>query len=314
MCRLMLSAVAAALALLLVPVAVAGAPAPSGPRLAVVKQSWKPYKVEVLTVGPDGSGAIRIAGGQEWGPVEPGRLVWRLDGAQIAFQGIGSIYLARADGGGAHELNIAGAERPVFAPDGRTLAFTRFAGQKATIWTIDLATGAQRQLTPTRRGLEYVGTSFSPDGAVLLATRIDHRRGGKAEPVALHLDSRKVTRLLGRGFFPVYSPDGSKIALFRELGKRKVSDLFVLDVASRSLRRLTRTPDREELFASWDPSGERIAFARFRAHRLEWASSIVQINVDGSCEGEILAQRSRIVLSGLAWQPGPGREAGRIRC
>ncbi len=306
--------VAAALALLLLPAAVAGAPDPAGPRLAVVKETWKPNRVEVLTVGPDGRAPMRIAGGQERGPVMSGRLSWRPDGTAIAFQGLGSIFLAQADGSGAQELNIAGAERPVFAPDGRTLAFTRFDRREATIWTIDLSSGVQRQLTPSRRGLEYVGTSFSPDGTVLLATRIDRRRGGKAEPVALHLDSGTVTRLLGRGFFPVYSPDGSRIALFRYLGKREVSDLFVLNVASRSLRRLTRTPDREEVFASWDPSGERIAFARFRPHRLEWASSVVQINADGSCEDEVLPQRRRVVLFGLAWQPGPGREAGRIRC
>ncbi len=308
---------AGALALLAIPVTAAGAPAPAGPRLAVVKETSKPHRVEVLTVGPDGRAPMRIAGGQEgFEPVSSGRISWRPDGAEVAFQGLRSIFLAKADGSGVHELNIAGAERPVFAPDGRTLAFTRFdGGREATTWTIDLASGVQRQLTPSRRGLEYVGSSFSPDGSTLLATRVDYRQDGKAEPVALDLASgASATRLLGRGFLPLYSPDGSKIAFFRELGKRKVSDLFVLDVASRSLRRLTRTPDREELYASWDPSGERIAFARFRPHRLEWASSIVQINADGSCENEVLPQRRRIVLSGLAWQPGPGREAGRIRC
>jgi Tol biopolymer transport system component len=307
--------VAGVLALLLMPVAVAGAPAPSGPRLAVVKETWKPNRVEVLTVGPDGRAPMRIAGGQEWGPLLSGRISWRPDGAEVAVQGLGSIFLAKADGSGANELNIAAAARPVFASDGRTLAFTRFTGgREAETWTIDLDSGAQRQLTPSRRGLEYVGTSFSPDGSTLLATRIDHRHGERPEPVALHLASGRATRLLGRGFFPVYSPDGSKIALFREFGKRRVSDLFVLNVASRSLRRLTRTPNREEVFATWDPSGERIAFARFPPGHLEWASSVVQINADGSCEDEVLPRKRRIVLSGLAWQPGPGREAGRIRC
>lgn len=307
---------AGALALLAMPVAVAGAPAPAGPRLAVVKETWKPHRVEVLTVGPDGRAPMRIAGGHEgFEPVSYGRISWRPDGAELAFQGLRSIFTAKADGSGVHELNIADAERPVFASDGRTLAFTRFGGRReATTWTIDLASGVQRQLTPSRRGLEYVGSSFSPDGSTLLATRVDHRGSGKAEPVALDLASGTATRLLKRGFFPVYSPDGSKIALFQELGKRRVSDLFVLDVASRSLRRLTRTPDWEEVFASWDPSGQRIAFTRFRPGRPERASSIVQINADGSCENDVIAQRRRVVLSGLAWQPGPGREAGPISC
>jgi len=312
--RMIQRAVGAGALALLLTAGVAGAAAPAGPRLAVVKETWNPNRVTLLTVGPDGSSPMRIAGGQaRHSPVSFGRLSWRPDGTEVAFHGLLSIFLARADGSGARELNIAGAERPVFSPDGRTLAFTRFGGREAAIWTIDLASGAQRQLTPSRRGLEYVGSSFSPDGTTLLATRIDHKRDGQPELMALHLDTGGATRLLERGFAPIYSPDGTKVALFREMGKRRTSDLFVLNIERGSLRRLTRTPHNEELFASWDPSGERIAFARFRGRHLEWANSIVQINADGSCETEILA-RKRTVFSAPAWQPGPGREAGRIRC
>lgn len=305
---------AAALALLLT-AGVAGAAEPAGPRLAVVKETWNPRRITLLTVGPKGGAPVRLAGGQENdGPVEGfGRLSWRPDGAEVAFPGIGSIFLAKADGSGAHELNIANAERPVFAPDGKTLAFTRFGGREATIWTIDLASGAQNQLTPSRRGLEYVGSSFSPDGTTLLATRIDHKRAGRPELMALHRDSGGATRLLGHGYAPVYSPDGSKIAFFREVGDRPAGDLFVLNVESGTVRRLTRTPHKDELFASWDPSGERLAFARFRRRHYEWANSIVQINADGTCETEILS-RKRTVFYAPAWQPGPRREAGRIDC
>lgn len=294
---------------------IAGAAAPSGPRLAVVKETWKPNRVTLLTVDANGRRPQRIAGGQEQGgPVQGfGRLSWRPDGSEVAFPGVGSIFLAKADGKGTHELNIANAERPVFAPDGHTLAFTRFGGREAAIWITDLDTGVQRQLTPSRPGLEYVGSSFSADGTVLLATRIDRKGSGQPELMALRLDTGSATRVLKRGFSPVYSPDRSRIAFFREVGKRRLSDLFVLDVASGSLRRLTRTPHKDELFASWDPSGQRIAFARYRGRRYEWANSIVQINADGSCETEMLAAR-RTVFHGPAWQPGVGREAGPISC
>jgi Tol biopolymer transport system component len=308
-------ALGAALLALLLAAGPASAVAPSGPRLAVVKETRNPRRVTLLTVGPDGRSPKRLAGGGENAvPVEGfGRLSWLPDGSEVAFPGIASIFLAKADGGGARELNIAGAERPVFAPDGHTLAFTRFGGREAAIWIIDLDTGVQRQLTPSRRGLEYVGSSFSADGTILLATRIDRKGSGQPELMALRLDTGGATRLLRRGFTPVYSPDRTRIAFFREAGKRRVSDLFVLDVASGSLRRLTRTPHKEELFASWDPCGRRIAFARFRGRHYEWANSIVQINADGSCETEILAAR-RTIFYGPAWQPGVGREAGPISC
>lgn len=308
---------AGALALLLA-AAASGAAAPAGPRLAVVKETWNPSRMTLLTVGPGGTRPVRIAGGQEDGPLSPvvlPRLAWSPDGAEVAFTGINSIFLAKADGSGARELNIADAERPVFAPDGRTLVFTRFgAGEReAATWIVDLATGAQRQLTPSRRGLLYVGSSFSPDGKTLLGTRIDREGSGLRELVELDLGTGGTTRLLRNGLAPVYSPDGSKVAFFREVGKRQFTDLFVFDVASRSLRRLTRTPHKTEIFASWDPSGNRLGFARFRRERFEWANSILQINADGSCETEVLA-RKRTVFFGPAWQPGPGRGVGPIDC
>jgi len=302
---------------LLLTAGVADAMAPAGPRLAVVKQTWRPYRAKLLTVGPDGRHSMRLAGGQENdGPVAVfSPLSWRADGAEVAFSGILSVFLARADGGGASEINAGGAEWPVFAPDGHTIAFTREGWHRSEIWTIDLITWEQRRLTPSRRGLAYLASSFSPDGKTLLATRVDdHRRGDKAEPVALDLETGRATRLLADGLQPIYSPDGSKIALFRKVGRQEINDLFVLNTATGGLRRLTRTTPGYELFASWDPSGERIAFVRFRGRHFEWADSVVQINADGTCETVIFPRRRRTVFYGPAWQPGPGREAGRIDC
>ncbi|MFL5832567.1 MAG: TolB family protein [Solirubrobacterales bacterium] len=309
------AALAAALVLLTLPVAVAAAPTPSGPRLAIVKETWRPNRVRLLTVGPRGGTPVRLAGGQEQGgPVEGfGPLSWRSDGEMLAFNGLLSFFLAAATGGEVQEINAAGAEWPVFAPDGNTIAFTREELRGESIWTIDLETWEQRQLTPSRPGLTYVASSFSPDGTTLLATRAVGRRR-PAEPIALDLATGKATRLLADGLQPVYSPDGTKIALFRKVGRGKFNDLFVLDLGSRKLRRLTRTDPGYELFASWDPSGERIAFVRYRGRHFEWANSVLEINADGSCETEIFPLKRRTIYSGPAWQPGPGREAGRIRC
>jgi Tol biopolymer transport system component len=316
-------AVGALLSLLVASVAIAATPA--GPRLAVIKRTWNPSRATLITVGPGGGSPVRIAGGQEDGPVDSitvAALSWRPDGAEVAYTGLGDFWLAGADGSGARRVNAAFAESPVFAPDGHTIAFQREGDRGTAIWTIDLASGEQRQLTPSRRGLHHLASSFSPDGTTLLATRVDRDRGGRVEPVALNLATGVVTRLRRDGYEPVYSPDGSKIALLREVGRPQSdefrgnwrnTDLYVMRAAGGSPRRLTRTPYREELFPSWDPSGERIAFTRFRSNRYEWANSIVQINPDGSCETELLA-RKKTVFYGAAWQPGPGREAGPIDC
>jgi Tol biopolymer transport system component len=335
---------AATAALLLLAATAAMAAAPQGPRLAVFKASEK--GLELVSVNRNGGRPLRLAGGGR--SARPylsffSPLSWSADGGTLAFSGIvrfekgddheaiEKIFTVQADGSGLRPVpGTHEALGPVLSPDGRTIAFTRsidretpttVGGERwdegfhgSSIWTLDLLTGARRQLTPWRDGLTYSASSFSPDGLTLLATYEDPELVSESQPVALALKGGITRRILDDGSEAVYSPDGSKIALFRGVGNRAVSDLFVLDVASRSLRRLTRTPDREEVFASWDPSGERIAFARFPPGHQDWAGSIVQVNADGSCEDEVLTAKRRVVLSGVAWQPGPGREAGRIRC
>jgi len=338
--------VVGALALLLA-AGVAMAAAPGGPRLALVKLTTKPTRLELMTVDPNGGLPLRLAGGGRRARPLPfffAPLSWAADGGQLAFSAIVAskggdgpdfrIYLVNADGGGLRPVpKTSNGYGPVLSPDGHTLAFTRFReldgapgkiGGKmreaffegATLWTIDLDTGKQRQLTPWRNGLEYHASSFSPDGTTMLATRSDDRRTDTPEPVAIRLDSGGVTRLLVDGLFPVYSPDGSKIAVFREVGED--IDLYVLDVAGGSVQRLTRTPGNVELFASWDPSGERLAFMRFSSADSEPASlgigdSLMQVNADGTCPTKTLAA-PRTGFYVPAWQPGPGREAGRIAC
>ena len=328
---------------LLLATGVADAVAPDGPRLAVIKLTPKQTQLELLTVGPDGALRMRLAGGGRDSrplpyPITPPS--WRPDGGELAFTGIvgriGSeeiprlaIFLASADGSGVRRVpKTLNGEWPVFAPDGHTIAFTRYRRRphevvngkvtqrgfiSAAIWILDLDTGASRRLTPWRNGLEYFASSFSSDGSILLATRHDYRPAGKFEAVAVNVTSGSFSRLRVDGLFPVYSPDGSEIALFREVGDRGNSDLYVLDAASGALRRLTRTPRFFDGFASWDPSGERIAFARFPRGLFELPSSIIQINADGTCPIKTLsAPRTGFLVP--AWQPGPGREAGRIAC
>ena len=346
--------VAGALALL-VAVGVAGAAAPDGPRLAVVKLSSKPPRLELLTVGPNVTRPVRLAGGgwrsrpqvDFFSPPS-----WSSDGETLAFSGIVGaqegddheplrrLFTVSADGGDLRALRgTNGASGPVLSPDGRTVAFTRTVDREtattvggkrrsygfhgSSIWTVDLLTGAQRQLTPWRDGIYYIASSFSPDGSTLLATHEDDLLLNESEPVALRLDGGGSSRLLDDGFSPVYSPDGSQIALVRrtvEYGKDRGedTDLYVIDADGSGVRRLTRTPGRPELYPSWDPSGGRLAYVRLSENRSEDApfgfrNTLMQINPDGTCQTKVVSARFTLFFV-PAWQPGPGRGAGRIEC
>jgi dipeptidyl aminopeptidase/acylaminoacyl peptidase len=129
----------------------------------------------------------------------------------------------------------------------------------------------------------------------------------------------------------VYSPDGAEIAFLRvhEYSQahrsrggpamarvETTTDLFAMKADGSQPRQLTATPGKLELWPSWDPSGQRLAFARLRGGLLGllgFGDSIVEMNADGTCSGTVLASRN-LAFYGPTWQPGPGREAGRIDC
>jgi hypothetical protein len=96
------------------------------------------------------------------------------------------------------------------------------------------------------------------------------------------------------------------------------SDLFTVNSDGGGLRRLTSSPG-SDYSQSWDPSGERLAFVRYLPEWLEpeelgYGSAVMQVNADGSCLGFVLRPSLDVAFFGVAWQPGPGREAGRIEC
>ena len=250
------------------------------------------------------------------------------------------IFTVGADGSGPRPIRgTTGGSGPVLAPDGRTLAFTRSIQEPSpttvdgkrweegfegsSIWTVDLRSGARHQVTPWRHGLEYIASSFSPDGSTLLASFEDNLLLNESQPVALRLDGGGMRRLYDDGSSPVFSPDGSKVVFVRRIeeyvdDRGENTDLFVVDADGTGLRRLTRTPGQPELYPSWDPSGERLSYVRLPLERSEEApfgrgTALMQINADGSCRTRLASARSAFFFA-PAWQPGPGREAGRIEC
>jgi Tol biopolymer transport system component len=96
-------------------------------------------------------------------------------------------------------------------------------------------------------------------------------------------------------------------------------DLFIVDAAGGTPRRLTRTPRALETAPVWSPDGSQIAFARsssFSAYTGK--AAILVINRDGSGESVLLEHKLYSETSyGLSWSPD-GRniafETGEFDC
>jgi len=324
---------------------------PDGPRLAVVKFNLPLFRFELETVDETGAQPLPLAGGGEWRRPLPEWFTaptWSPDGSKIVFAGVARrllggprgtrLYVSYADGSGLRPLRgTHGADQPVFAPDGDTVAFTRYRfrssrdrqGRKrfvprgSSIWFAHLGGGASQRITPVHRGLYMRPASFSPDGETLLATREAGRHSSEA--VALTLSTGRTKTVVRNAFDPMYSPDGSRIAFARWRSLERgdgddvtTTDLFTIEAGGGDLRRLT-SGRGDDLFQTWDPSGERLAFVRYRPEvterdELGMGSAIMEVNADGSCLGTVLKPSRTTAFYGVAWQPGLGRETGPISC
>lgn len=324
---------------------------PGGPRLATVKFSLPSFRQELESVDETGALPFRLAGGGEERRPLPELFsppAWSPDGSKIAFAGVGRrlfggprgtrVYVARADGSRLRPLRgTHGADEPVFTADGAAVAFTRtlhlpqrnqrgekeYVERGSSVWIAGLGGGAPVRVTPVRRGLFVYASSFSADGGALLASRAVGRSAWQV--VKIDLTSGQTDVLLRRAEEPVLSPDGGRIAFVRwrplkrhKRGVTHTSDLFTVKADGGGLRRLTKGRGRDR-YPSWDPSGKRLAFVRYRSGGTELdelgvRSAVLQVNADGSCLGGVLSPMGGIGFYGAAWQPGPGREAGRIAC
>lgn len=332
------------------------AEAPSGPRLALVRSDLS-GKFELLTVGATGGALQRIAGGGL--KVRPlphpfSGLSWSADGSSVTFAGFSGdnalrrmdTYLVGADGSGLRKVpGTSAGVNPVLSPDGHTLAFARERQREgrrrgrgevtvfrsSSVWLLDMNGGPARQVTPWRNGLFAFPSSFSPDGSTLAISRRKEKGedSSRSFAVALRLDGTGTTVLARNATDPVYSPDGSRMALLTVGRRRSIeedgltttftpTELAVVNADGTGLKRLTDTPFVLELAPSWDPSGQRLAYTHFPVKGGELAffgfgDSIMEINADGTCRTRVLSfPRAR--LYGATWQPGPGREAGPIVC
>jgi Tol biopolymer transport system component len=337
--------------------AVSAAPLPEGPRLSFeIWKTGKPMELKLQTVAPDGKGKTTLVGdGKIWPQLFDGGS-WSPDGSTLAFAGgprgdegqHGQIYLVSADGG--QPVPVPGTREggePVFSPDGQMIAFSRTKLDfkldfkidfkhlrrtreyfSTTAWLLDLATGQVKKLTPWRNGLRVTPTSFSPDGSKLL---VEREKGEGEEVAVLDLANGRMTLLARAAAEATYSPDGSRIALISKRdhvtldgaeGPIALGELYLVNADGSHWRRLTRNRTREEEAPSWDPSGQRLAFAQSTGPGtigLGLINVISEINADGSCLTRIVGKSrsesaSEMGLYAPTWRPGPGREAGQLAC
>jgi TolB protein len=164
---------------------------------------------------------------------------WSADSKRIAFIArnqpvnfvtgdiFGDIHLANRDGSGPAKLTNKLGEQPqldadpAWCPDGKKIAFVRFAKAGYEIHVIDPDSGRERRLLADSSKFGMVFPVWFPDGSRLVYAWSSE---GGLEIFVCDADgrnTRQVTRLKGENTWPNWSPDGKHIYFFHRAGAER---------------------------------------------------------------------------------------------
>ncbi|MFN9089647.1 MAG: prolyl oligopeptidase family serine peptidase [Gemmatimonadaceae bacterium] len=202
------------------------------------------------------------------------------------------VYLVPAAGGTPRQLTYGerGESQPSWSPDGKTIAFVAARGSgtgddapRPQLWLLPAEGGEARQLTTLREGVSsYV---WSHDGARVAVVSRDSlsrdeeaRRRRRDDPQVDEGDLRMnhlwvvdvasgaATKVTSGAFTvsapPSWSPDGARLAFQASptpLVRDERHDIYVVDIASQQLDRITTGSDGESAPA-FSPDGKTLAF------------------------------------------------------
>ena len=190
-----------------------------------------------------------------------------------------SIYVVRENGTGLDRLTHGfAASQPVWAPDGRFIAFSRMQDrgfERSFLVRIFVmsADGSGIRAVTTGENVADTSPAWSPDGARIAFVRQltsgpdmipgPAMSGGPSQVFVVNADGNRLRRLT-RGqspkHSPSWSPDGRTIAYVR-FGGSGNDDIWVMRADGTNHRRLTRGP-AYDYSPAWSPDGSRIVFAR----------------------------------------------------
>ena len=220
-----------------------------------VESSLPPLRVTPLTSLPD------QAEGAAFSP----------DGNVVAFKrssdlaDVSGIYIKQI--GSDHLLQLTRSTTdfsPVWSPDGRFIAFSRYVNAKHEIYMVSAIGGTERKL---RSGAPAHGPlDWSPDGKFIAFTAKDLDR--ETYSIFLlsveNLETHKLTEppAAHQDWGPAFSPDGKQLAFVRM--NSDLGDIFIMPTGGGEPRRLTLDHASIPSPPAWTRDGHSIVFSSTR--------------------------------------------------
>jgi Tol biopolymer transport system component len=271
---------------------------------------------------------------------------WSPDAERLAFGGgagqqqgtigqVSNIYSIKADGSDLKRVTDVGdAASPLWSPDGKTIIFTRMSGGegqpiKGSLWSIGVDGSDLTQIAEASDWETYAAGSFASDGSQLAVTRWTLGPGSGEESSEIDLmepDGSDRAQLIAEASDPAFSPDDKRLAFVSDRDRNGQlcygdscsygGELYVANADGSDPQRLTDTKSLNEARPSWFLDRSRIAYQRGRVFQNAQATSIFQVNADGTCVREILAGSGPGPwYASPAWRPSKtSRGGGPLNC
>lgn len=132
------------------------------------------------------------------------------------------------------------------------------AGQGSNRLTNDAAVDFQPALSPDGTRLAFVSAPARSDGTFedleIYVASFNYVTGSMGPPTRLTDNDTN-------DYWPVWSPDGKRLAFYRILGQQ--SDVFVMNADGSGQTNITNHP-AGDAFPAWSPDGQQIAFSSIR--------------------------------------------------
>jgi WD40 repeat protein len=201
----------------------------------------------------DGTGGVNLTPyPREWYDAR-----WSPDGKKIAIcadmRNLAEIYVMNFDGSDLHNLtwkDKSNERAPSWSPDGKRIAFISDRNGKFELFTMNAADGTDQTRILSLDG-DIREPAWGPDKRIAFSLQ---KADGNAALYVADRDGGNLTQLTAGDFWDgqaAWSADGKRLAFVSN--RSGMSNIWIMDVASKEMRNVTRNASQQEFFPAWVP-------------------------------------------------------------